>query len=100
MCELVGKSENLRRFGVGAVDEHDRRVVINERKPAKLFGVKAAVRVRADNPVDHDEHSSAFGVLDQAAQRLGPVAEVDPAGETRGVPGADRRRGLSCGAAR
>ena len=72
MRKLVGESEHLRRLGVRAVDEDQRREGVTESESAKLGGVEAAVVVAHHHPADHDEHAGGVGLADEEAERIGP----------------------------
>ena len=72
MRELVREGEHLRRLGVRAVDEDQRRERVAESEAAELGGVEAAVGVAHHHPADHDEHAGGVGLADEEAERIGP----------------------------
>ena len=72
MRKLVGEREHLRRLGVRAVDEDQRRERVAQGEAAKLGGVEAAVVVAHHDPADHDEHAGGVGLADEEPQGIGP----------------------------
>ena len=104
MRELVRQGEHLRRLGVRAVDEDQRRERVAEREAAELGGVEAAVGVAHHHPADHDEHACSIGLADEEAERVRPcrtrTAGRQIEAERLAHPGRDGlRRRLDRGAA-
>ena len=74
MDQFVREREDLRRLGIGAVDEDHGSESVGQGEPAELLGVELAVRVAADNAVDHDEHAVASRLFDEEPECLAPAA--------------------------
>ena len=104
MRELVREGEHLRRLGVRAVDEDQRRERVAEREAAELGGVEAAVGVAHHHPADHDEYASGVGLADEEAERFRPCRTRAAGGQIEAKriahPGRDGlRRRVDRGAA-
>ena len=80
MCKLVDYSEDLRRLGIGSVDEDQWCHRIGKGKPAELLGVEHAVSVRADDAVNHDQDAISFNAVNESTPRVLPVREGAPLG--------------------
>ena len=65
MRKLVGEREHLRRLGVRAVDEDERRKRVGQGESAKFAGVEASARVAHYHSTDHDEYPGVVGLADE-----------------------------------
>ena len=61
MCQFMRKREHLRGFGIGAVDENQRRQWIGKGEAAKLRSFESAVVVVSNDSVHHDENADFVG---------------------------------------
>lgn len=89
----MGERKHLRRLGIGAVDEDERRQVVAKREAPELLRVELAAVVGTDDTAHHNQHPERIGLLDESPQRVGPGR--DPTAfievEAQGVahPGGD-----------
>ena len=73
----MGKGEDLGRPGIGSVDEHHWRQVVDEGKAPELVRIERAMRVATDDAIGHHQDAGLLGVLPQSVERLTPVRELD-----------------------
>lgn len=69
----MSKSENLCSLRIGAIDEDDRRKVINQRESTKLLWVEFSVRVASNHSVYHNQYPVSIGLIKQPSQCITPA---------------------------
>lgn len=78
MGQLMGEGEHLSRLSISAVNEHNWRQIVRQRKAPEFVWVELAIIVAAYDSIDHHEDAEPVCQFNEAAQRLGPGRALPP----------------------